>query len=304
MRTALGIYGFLLGMVALTVAPAFSTALPGSGANCASLSYQPLSGFADDPVMLYAEGEGAMANPKEEPNRARAYLEAKAYAKMQAVANLAQAARGTMIKYSAQAHDYLAEEKINQEISGIVSCVELINESTRKVGEDTIVQVRVQAPVPEEWIKPSVLASGSGLELAAKGLELPWEIEASVDSPERSGKFTSLIVDAQGLQVFRCMSPKILRPDGSEVWGTVQANLDFVTEHGIVAYARNLGQAFASGRAGCNPLVVRAKARGRSASKGDVVLSVADADLIVKENRTSGFLADYRVIFVVDAARL
>ncbi|MHB1463462.1 MAG: hypothetical protein ACYC1M_19455 [Armatimonadota bacterium] len=59
--------------------------------------------------MIYATGEGAIPNSSEQPNRAKAYLEAKSYAKMQAVANLVQKARGTLIEMTSVGKNYAAD---------------------------------------------------------------------------------------------------------------------------------------------------------------------------------------------------
>ena len=68
----------------------------------------------------------------------------------------------------------------------------------------------------------------------------------------------------------------------------------------ICAYARNRSEAFANRRAGANPLVIRAKGRGPSASRADVVVTDTDAELLLSEDKQSGFLQDFRVIIIVD----
>jgi hypothetical protein len=255
------------------------------------------------PDMLYATGEGAMPNTKEQPNRAKAYLQAKAYAKMQAIASLAQEVKGTMISYCSTGHGYIADAQIKQEIKGVLDCVRVVGTKRRPEGKDTIIEVTVRAPRPalpklqpppekKEPARPFVPSW-------ATSLSPPFARGEAAGGAKESG-YTSLVIDAQGLGLRKSMSPKILRPDGSEVWGTVKVDPDFLAEYGICAYARSRAEAFANRRAGENPLVVRAKARGPSITGSDAVISNSDAELLLSEDKRSGFLGGFRVIVVVD----
>ena len=260
------------------------------------------------PEMIYATGEGAMPSPKEQPNRAKAYLQAKAYAKMQAIASLVQEIKGTIISYCSTGQGYVADAQIKQEIKGALECVRVVGTRKRAEGKDTIVEVTVAAPKPAlpklqplPEPKPAGKASLPSWVSAAAGDSS----NARPSKPEQAGAaqdngFTSVIIDAQGLGVRKSMSPKILRPDGSEVWGTVKVDPDFLAEYGICAYARSRSEAFANRRAGDNPLVIRARSRGRSAAGSEVVISNSDADLLLAENARSGFLNEFRVIIIVD----
>lgn len=94
--------------------------------------------------MYYAIGEGAMPSPKEESNRARAYLKAKGYARMQAIANLLMAVEGTAISYEAYGKDYIAQsESLKQKIEGYLRGVEIIKDWKTTVEGCTVVKVVV-----------------------------------------------------------------------------------------------------------------------------------------------------------------
>lgn len=255
--------------------------------------------------MLTATGEGAMPTVGEQPNRAKAYLQAKGYAQAQAVANLIQSVRGTSINYSATGEDYALNEKLSQKIQGMVEHVRVTSERRVQIGKDTVVEVKVEAPMPEDLqVNPSTTRSAA---IAAGPSWVVASAAPAVPSPSsfrksKEASYTSVIIDTIGLGVTRSMSPKILRADGSEVWGTVKFDYDFLADHGIVAYARTLGEAYANPRAGSNPLVVRAIERGPSAYKCDAVLSNDDADYLLEESHRATFLKDFRVIFLVDAS--
>jgi len=122
-------------------------------------------------------------------------------------------------------------------------------------------------------------------------------VDMSIDI---SGKlYTGLVIDARGLGVEPCMSPKILFPDGSEVWGTMQISPDLVNSYGIAAYYKTLGLAMKNSRTGENPLVV--KAVGKSGKyNGDVVVSEEDGKRILSENHRGAFLDKLGVVFLID----
>ena len=98
------------------------------------------------------------------------------------------------------------------------------------------------------------------------------------------------------------MSPKIRRVDGSEVWGTVKVDIDYVEEHGIVGYPRIMDEARKCDRCGSNPMVIKATARAGGAFRSDPVISDADAQLMIAENKTGKFLDKFNVIFLKDGA--
>jgi hypothetical protein len=260
----------------------------------------PLSVVKSGREMLYASGEGAIPSATEEPNRAKAYLQAKAYAKMQAIANLVQLAKGTIIEYTSKGENYVADAFIKQQINGVLDSIQVVSVSKRSVEKDIIVAVTVRAPKP---LPPKLTPASITPPEAAKTAFAPTWLRADPNecSLEHPDGYTSVIIDAQGLNVCRSMSPRILRPDGSEVWGTMKSDYDFICDHGIVAYARNRADASTSIRAGTNPLVVRAIRAGNIPGKGEVVVSSTDARLIEEADSETKFLEDFRVIVIVDS---
>ncbi len=251
------------------------------------------------PDMLYATGEGAMPRASEQPNRAKAYIQAKSYAKMQAIASLVQEVKGAIISYSSNGSGCVADTKIKEEIKGVLDCVQVVSARKRTEDTDVIVEVTVCAPKP---VIPMAASQGVGIGTASAAPKpfIPTWVLAQSNSPAPDAPFTSLIINAQGMGVLRSMSPRILCSDGTEVWGTLKVDYDFISDYGVVAYAGSLADAFANKRAGDRPLVIRATARGTSASKSDVIIPPDCAQRVLQEDRVSGFLADFRVIFVVD----
>lgn len=123
---------------------------------------------------------------------------------------------------------------------------------------------------------------------------------ASAKASEPGSPYTSVIIDATGLGMDRCMSPKIRRSGGGEVWGTVKVDIDFVEDHGIVGYALTIDEAKKCARCGSNPMIIKAVSLAGGAFKSDPVISEADADLLLAENKKGNFLEKFDVIFVKD----
>jgi hypothetical protein len=291
--------------------------------------------------LMTATGLGAVSS--REPNSAKAYLRARTFAKLDALRNLLMAVDHVKIDSRTVGADFEAQsDEIRAEIKGIVKGAQVISERNVKVGRDTMIEVTVATPlygedglagiiVPELAKRarmsdsidtpPTGLNPGSNNDPEIPSLPQPRPVRprpqpspTPVDPfepqignllpiPDDKENYTSVIIDARGLQVERCMSPKIRRADGSEIWGTVSADLDYVIEHGIVGYARSMAEALENHRAGSRPLILRAVGRQGGRFNSDPVLSETDAARLLNANRRSGFLGRYRVIFLVDPAR-
>lgn len=113
------------------------------------------------------------------------------------------------------------------------------------------------------------------------------------------GPYTSLIIDARDLGMDRCMSPKIYKSDGSEVWGTLSKTPDFVIDTGIASFVSGLDEAQKCKRCGSNPLVVKATGVSTLSAIKYPVVSDSDAALIHDENLKSKFADNCNVIFVI-----
>jgi len=250
----------------------------------------------------YATGEGAMPSDEEEPNRAKAYLKAKSYARMAAIANLFMAIEGTSISYYAVGKDYMVTDTLlRQRIEGYVANVEAVDEKRESVGGDTLVSVTVRCPMFGANGPGGAILRSKSVPLSPSGVKIDKRLDSDVVAIDSSssGPYTSLLVDCTGLQIQRALAPKLRRPSGEEALGTVEWNVDILVDKGLVAYATTLEQALGLPRAGSAPLLVRAIARAGGTSKCDPVISDADADRIKIENETARFLENCSIIFIV-----
>lgn len=110
---------------------------------------------------------------------------------------------------------------------------------------------------------------------------------------------TGLIIDASSLGVQPDMSPKIYDINGTEIYGTIEASSEYVVENGIISYAKDLESAKQIGRAGNDPLIIKAVSRGKDLLKSDVVISEKDGYIIRKANEKTKFLDKCNVIIII-----
>ena len=107
------------------------------------------------------------------------------------------------------------------------------------------------------------------------------------------GGYTGLIVDCRGLNLNPVMSPVIKNADGESIYGHKNLDPDYVIANGMASYTTDIK---ASDRAGNNPLVV--KAVSVENHNGYPVISTADANRVLIENKSSGFLDKTKVVFI------
>lgn len=254
--------------------------------------------------VIYGKGVGAI--PTNEPNKAKAYLKARRYAVMTALENLLMVTDKVRVDATAYAEDFEAKsERIRTEVRGFVKGAEVIHERTITLNDAPAVEVTMAVRMyGDEGLSriliPEVAQSSTPSTLPVVTKPVAKSVPTPAPPQETSNAYTSVIIDTRGLGIRPAMSPKIRRQDGSEVWGTVGASYDFVIEQGIVVYAKTLEEAKAHRRAGSNPLILRAIGYAKTPGRCDPVLSDNDVRLLLTANENSGFLSEYRVIFVID----
>ena len=89
------------------------------------------------------------------------------------------------------------------------------------------------------------------------------------------------------------MSPVIKNKKGEAIYGHKNLDYDLVISKGVVSYTTDINN---YDRAGSKPLKVKAIALENF--NGNPVISVADANRVLIENRKAGFLDKMNVVFV------
>ncbi len=251
----------------------------------------------------YATGEGVVLSSQDEPNRNRAYLKAKSYARMKAIAELRMAIEATPVNHKTSGKECLtSDEAARVVVEGYVAQVEVAGEKQRIEGADTIVSLTVRCPMyGRNGVGSAIAGSRGARETGGQAsVDRRGDSKASSVPSGSKGPFTSLVVDCGGLGVQPAITPKIRKPDGTEIWGTPAGSPDVLQDRGVVAYARGVEEAKRSPRAGGNPLVVKAIGRAGGRFMCDAAVSEPDAERIVQQNQTSRFLDRFDVVFAVD----
>jgi len=256
--------------------------------------------------VLSATGVGLM--PRNESDRARAYLKARSYARLDALANLLMLIDRVQIDAQYVGADYTAQsEEIRATISGFIRGAQIIDERKVLIEGQEAVQVTVGTAMygsrglSRYLLKPTLTSPTTATEPVLPRIELVSPNTPATGTPVAEGNYTGLIIDARGLKVQPAMAPRILKADGTVLYGAGKFDLEQLVEKGMAAYYRDITAARADPRAGSNPLVLRPiGVYRRAVATTDVVLSDADAARLLAEDARTGFLKAMKVVFVVD----
>ncbi len=120
---------------------------------------------------------------------------------------------------------------------------------------------------------------------------------AAADSPNPI--FTGLVLDARGVNLRPALVPVIRDESGQEVYGPVYASREFVVQHGMCLYLRNITGIRVHPRVRFNPLILPCMPASDPNST-DLVIREADAAQLRGASEHLTFLREGRVIIVVD----
>jgi hypothetical protein len=225
-----------------------------------------------------ATGSGA-ANLKD-GSVAKARLMAERAAKLDALRNIVETIQGIQVTGTRNAADVMSNGEIKSKIQGMAQGFKVVD---TKYYSDGSVDVIVSMPIDDNLTNALVEKPK-----AAKPRKLTTEGPESV---------TGLVVNARGLGLTPSMAPRILDESGREIYGAEIVNDKGLQQGGIASYAKTDEKA--AERTGSKPLVVKAL-RIADKSKTDVVISNADADKLRDPNTNLSFLADGKVVILVD----
>jgi hypothetical protein len=113
----------------------------------------------------------------------------------------------------------------------------------------------------------------------------------------KGGKATGVVIDGRGLGLKPALLPKIIDPQGQEIYvGQVVARTNAV-EQGVAGYARDVNAAANNFRVTDNPAVIKG-VRASGAARTDIMLSQADSQVLRDLGKKGDFLQYCRVIIV------
>ncbi|MHB1845604.1 MAG: hypothetical protein ACYCWW_12320, partial [Deltaproteobacteria bacterium] len=213
------------------------------------------------------------------PNAAAARIGAERAAKLDAFRNLLEALKGVHVREGQTAASLMSrDEALRASVEGVLREFTVVE---RHYFSDGGVELVVSMPLDGRVGTLLVPAAG----------------EAQVKAPEGTGSVGSgLVVVAKGLKVAPALAPRILDASGHEVYGPGFVQVASLRANGIAGYLHDVVQAVKSARVGDRPMTVHAiAARG-----SDLVISDADAKRLSDPASNLGFLAEGKVIIVVD----
>lgn len=113
----------------------------------------------------------------------------------------------------------------------------------------------------------------------------------------KGGKATGIVIDGRGLGLKPALLPKIMDPQGQEIYvGQVVPRTNAV-EQGVAGYAKDVNAAANNFRVTDNPAVIRG-VRASGAARTDIMLSQADSQVLRDLGKKGDFLQFCRVIIV------
>lgn len=113
----------------------------------------------------------------------------------------------------------------------------------------------------------------------------------------KGGKATGVVIDGRGLGLKPALLPKIIDPQGQEIYvGQVVARTNAV-EQGVAGYAKDVNAASNNFRVTDNPAVIRG-VRASGAARTDIMLSQSDSQMLRDLGKKGDFLQYCRVIIV------
>lgn len=156
--------------------------------------------------------------------------------------------------------------------------------------------VRPAPPQPQP-VKPAEPPRTEPARPAQPAPQAPSDAAAASTTQFKGGKPTGVVIDARGLGLRPALLPKIIDPQGQELYvGQVVTRTNAV-EQGVAGYAKDVNAAANNFRVTDNPVIVLGL-RAAGAVRTDIVLNQADAQALRELSRKGDFLQYCRVIIV------
>jgi hypothetical protein len=166
-------------------------------------------------------------------------------------------------------------------------------EPTRVEPAKPVPQQPEKKPEPPKVVQPQQPQPDKKLEPAPQPPMVPDQSTTQF----KGGKATGVVIDGRGLGLKPALLPKIIDPQGQEIYvGQVVARTNAV-EQGVAGYAKDVNAAANNFRVTDNPAVIKG-VRASGAARTDIVLSQADSQILRDLGKKGDFLQYCRVIIV------
>ena len=191
--------------------------------------------------------------------------------------NLLEFLKGVQIDARTTMNDFMAEDRVRSELSGIVKNVEIMNGEWD--GEAYTITGRIKLPAVRVVVAPSI------------------QIDKTYKEPKpkkSSGRYTGLIIDVRHLPLLPSMSFHVLDESGRPVYGMEFVNYDRFLQSGLCAYYNNINYAKGEVHVASNPIVAKAV----KLKNGNVDIVIPNSAAAKVRGSSYDFRKDCKVIVV------
>ena len=191
--------------------------------------------------------------------------------------NLLEFMKGVQIDAQTTMNDFMAEDRVRSEISGIIKNVEVMRGEWD--GEAYTVTGRIKLPPVRAVVAPKI----------------PVDKTYKEPKPKKSaGRYTGLVIDARHLPLVPSMSFRVLDESGKPVYGMEFVDYDRFLQSGLCAYYTNINYAKGEVHVAGNPIVAKAL----KLKNGNVDIVVSNAVAAKVRGSSYDFRKDCKVIVV------
>ena len=191
--------------------------------------------------------------------------------------NLLEFMKGVRIDGQTTMNDFMAEDRVRSEISGIIKNVEVMRGEWD--GEAYTVTGRIKLPPVRAVVAPKIPADKSYKEPKPK---------------KSAGRYTGLVIDARHLPLVPSMSFRVLDESGKPVYGMAFVDQDRFLQSGLCAYYNNINYAKGEVHVASNPIVTKAI----KLKNGNVDIVIPNSAAAKVRGSSYDFRKDCKVIVV------
>ena len=191
--------------------------------------------------------------------------------------NLLEFMKGVQIDAQTTMNDFMAEDRVRSEISGIIKNVEVMRGEWD--GEAYTVTGRIKLPPVRAVVAPKI----------------PVDKTYKESKPKKSaGRYTGLVIDARHLPLVPSMSFRVLDESGKPVYGMEFVDYDRFLQSGLCAYYNNINYAKGEVHVASNPIVTKAI----KLKNGNVDIVIPNSAAAKVRGSSYDFRKDCKVIVV------
>lgn len=258
--------------------------------------------------------KGMGVAPPNAVNEMQKLMMARRSAVIDGYRQLAEAVKGVNVEAGSRVENFLlTNDVIETNVNAVIQGAQVIDERDLPGGYEVTMRIslfgasnslasavlkrpekREAFPNPVQSVAPSMPAYDTNTSVKVRIDITSTQTAKPAPNSKAIGGYTGLIVDCRGLGLNPVMSPVIKNANSEPIYGHKNLDPDYVIANGMASYTSDLNSGVS--RAGKNLLVV--KAVSLENHNGNPVISVADANRVLIENKSTGFLEKTSVVFV------